>query len=65
MQAPAAFQVVREHREELLREADRRRLVPEVRAARREEGLQPRGRVRATLQTLRTRSFSLPASRAL
>ena len=65
MQALAAFQVVREHREELLREADRSRLVRELQAARREEHLQPRGRVRATLQTLRTGSFSLPASRAL
>jgi hypothetical protein len=65
MQALAAFQVVREHREELLREADRSRLVRELRAARREERLQPRGRVRATLQTLRIRSSSLPASRAL
>jgi len=65
MQAPTASQVVREHREELLREADRLRLVRELRAARREERLQPRGRVRATLQTLRTKSSSLPASRAL
>jgi hypothetical protein len=65
MQALAAFQVVREHREELLREADRSRLVRELRAARREERLQPRGRVRTTLQTLRTGSASLPASRAL
>ena len=62
MQALAAFQVVREHREELLREADRSRLVRELRAARREERLQPRGRVRATLQTLRTRSSSLLAN---
>ena len=65
MQALAAFQVVREHHEKLLREADRGRLVRELRAARREERLQLRGRVRATLQTLRTGSFSLPASRAL
>ena len=64
MQGPAAFQVVRERREELLRGADRPRLVREVRAVRREERLQLRGRVRATLQTLRTRSSSLPASRA-
>ena len=64
MQALAAFQVVREHREELLREADRSRLVRELRAARREERLQLRGRVRATLQTLRIRSSSLAASRA-
>ena len=65
MQDPAEFQVVRQRREELLREADRRRLVREVRAIRREEHLQLRGRVRATLQTLRTRSsHSLSASRA-
>ena len=64
MQGLAELQVVRERREELLREADRRRLVRELRAARLEERLQLRGRVRATLQTLRTRSSSLPASRA-
>ena len=64
MQGLAEFQVVRERREELLREADRRRLVRELRAARRQERLQLRGCVRATLQKLRTRSSSLPASRA-
>ncbi len=65
MQDPAEFQVVRQRCEELLRESVRRRLVREVRATRREEHLPLQGRVRATLQTLRTGSFSLPASRAL
>jgi hypothetical protein len=61
MQGLAQFQMVREHREELLHEAKRRRLVRELRAMRQEERLRLRRYVGTALRALRIKSSSLSA----
>ncbi len=55
------FQMIREHRDELLREAERRRLVRELRASHRKEPLHLRGHVGAALRAWRRKPSTLSA----
>ncbi len=58
------FQIIREHRDELLREAEKRRLIRELRASHRKQPLHLRGHVGAALRAWRRKPSSLSARQA-